>query len=287
MRRYSAALILLVVELGLLAAACGSRDDYRPDRGWRVFAIEYGSSTFNESTAISGGDKNRRVPFSWQAWLLLGPERTVLVDTGFNDSLLAKRWRLKGFKPVDEILEEELDIPPERVCDVLLTHLHWDHVGNLLPFEAARVWVQKEELRGARRRLDGGRQESGGLRKKDLDVLALVEAQGRLKEISGNREILPDVRAHVGGEHTAGIQWLEIDTGSQAGKIVLASDYAYLGAGIEQLKSTGSTADVAADVAQLQRMRNLVRDIRMVIPGHDPAVMDRFPKVTQRVVELR
>jgi len=57
-------------------------------------------------------------------FLLRSGERVVLVDTGVGDT---ESGPLKGGRFLIEL--EALGVRPEEVTDVLLTHLHFDHVG--------------------------------------------------------------------------------------------------------------------------------------------------------------
>jgi hypothetical protein len=45
---------------------------------------------------------------------------------------------------------------------------------------------------------------------------------------------------------------------------------------------SGSVSNLRAQ----DRMRSLASDPRLVIPGHDPAVFDRFPHVSERIVRI-
>jgi glyoxylase-like metal-dependent hydrolase (beta-lactamase superfamily II) len=52
---------------------------------------------------------------------------------------------------------------------------------------------------------------------------------------------------------------------------------------------TGDAWQSARTVSNLRaqdRMRSLATDPRLVVPGHDPAVFDRFPKVSGRIVRI-
>jgi hypothetical protein len=48
------------------------------------------------------------------------------------------------------------------------------------------------------------------------------------------------------------------------------------------IMDSGSVSNLRAQ----DRMRSLASDPRLVIPGHDPAVFDRFPHVSERIVRI-
>ena len=39
-----------------------------------------------------------------------------------------------------------LGIKPEDVTDVIISHVHWDHLDGIDLFPRARVWIQREEF---------------------------------------------------------------------------------------------------------------------------------------------
>jgi len=44
--------------------------------------------------------------------------------------------------------------------------------------------------------------------------------------------------------------------------------------------------DQAAYVEAMKRMKTLVADPNLIIPGHDAAVFTRFPLITDRIVKI-
>ncbi|MBI3402788.1 MAG: hypothetical protein HY048_15330 [Acidobacteria bacterium] len=51
-------------------------------------------------------------------------------------------------------------------------------------------------------------------------------------------------------------------------------------------KAIAQTLDAASNLRAQDRMRSLASDPRLVVTGHDPAVFDRFPKVSDRIVRI-
>ena len=67
-----------------------------------------------------------------------------MVDTGFTAEVSARRGRTHLRCPIETL--RELDIDPDTVDDVVLTHLHYDHVGNFHKFAKARFHLQTREM---------------------------------------------------------------------------------------------------------------------------------------------
>ena len=97
---------------------------------YQVYAIKYAhhertaESNFMDPPDIHNGE----MPIDFFVWLVRSKERDVLVDTGFNSKTAAKRGRELIRCPTEGL--KLLGVNPEEVEDVIITHLHYDHVGN-------------------------------------------------------------------------------------------------------------------------------------------------------------
>lgn len=265
----------------LLAALVGCGPTRTTPDVWEVYALDYGRSTFKRSKLVQGAKEGPREPFAWMAWLIVGPEHKILVDTGFSDTALAEEWKIQGHRLIPDLLAD-LEQGPETITDVVITHAHWDHMGNVGAFPQSRVWIQEVEHTWATGRVSDAVPEKNGVRLADLKA---VDGGSRLQKVKGDGEVAPGIRLHAGGGHTPGVQWVEIDDGPRT--LVLASDIAYLYENIERSIPPGGSRDPAADATQIDAMKAVASEVRLVIPGHDPAVFTRFVAVKPGVVRLR
>ncbi|MFI5177090.1 MAG: N-acyl homoserine lactonase family protein, partial [Vicinamibacterales bacterium] len=99
-----------------------------------------------------------------------------------------------------------------------------------------------------------------------------------------DRELLPGIRVYTGGKHTYASQFVGVAT--RAGTVVLASDNVYLYENLDKHVAIAQTLDAASNLAAQERMLKLAASPRLVIPGHDPAVFERFPVVKPGVVRI-
>ena len=115
---------------------------------YEVYAVLYGTSPgCPVSFLVQGAEKERKVDLAFTFWVLKGPGgRTVLVDAGF--------YRPQCFKEYEGIVDYtrpdravgRLGIKPEEVTDVIVTHMHSDHMDGVDLFPKATVWIQKDEF---------------------------------------------------------------------------------------------------------------------------------------------
>jgi glyoxylase-like metal-dependent hydrolase (beta-lactamase superfamily II) len=157
---------------------------------------------------------------------------------------------------------------------VILTHLHYDHVGNIDLFPRARFHLQDRELAYAT-----GRYMATGFfaHAYELEeVVAMVRNvyAGRVEFHDGDAEIAPGISVHHIGGHTQGLQAVRVWT--RLGWLVLASDASHYYANMIEARPFPIVASVTEMVDGWRKVRALASDPRYVIPGHDPLVMQRY-----------
>ena len=146
-----------------------------------------------------------------------------VIDTGFAEESAIRRKREHLRNPVDAL--RLLNIDPAKVTDVILTHLHYDHAGNLDRFPSARYHVQDREVAYAT-----GRSMCHHFLREAYDLENALEMvrkvySGHAVFHDGESEIVPGLTLHHVGGHTAGLQIVRVWT--QRGWVVLAADAAH------------------------------------------------------------
>lgn len=80
-------------------------------------------------------DEHNRIQLSLRVMLIQTKNRNILVDTGIGDYHGEKfddRFGVVGPKnPLIESLQKNMQLKPEDITDLIVTHLHFDHVGGL------------------------------------------------------------------------------------------------------------------------------------------------------------
>ncbi len=111
----------------------------------KIYAVRYGSSLFQKKFVFYGDKSGGTVPFSWMFYYIEYGDRKILIDTGFNDTQIAKSFGIRDFKDPLSILKDN-GIDAEQITDVIITHSHFDHIGNAHRFKNARFIINKDEL---------------------------------------------------------------------------------------------------------------------------------------------
>jgi glyoxylase-like metal-dependent hydrolase (beta-lactamase superfamily II) len=251
---------------------------------YEVYAVRYATlPAFPVRGLVAGADSSRTMDLAMMVWVLRAADgRVVLVDAGFYREKFLERWSPVGFvKPSDALAL--LGITPEDVTDVVVTHVHWDHVDGVDLFPGARVWIQREEY--AHHVGEDGGVLDRAVDAVDADMLFDLRRRGKVELVDGDaREILPGITVYTGGRHTWASQYVGVRT--TAGTVVIASDNCYLYENLERDVPIAQTLDPASNLAAQRRMRALAGGPDLIVPGHDPAVFTRFPSVAEGVVRI-
>ena len=156
------------------------------------------------------------------AFLILGARTPILVDTGFRNAQRVAEIQKLGphrSKPEWDINAQlrRHQVRPEDVKYVILTHLHYDHVGRCEEFPNAQFVLQRNELKEAAAPKAPPGFEIGGkaLFYDRLDVTMFADKLWeRLVILDGNEEIVPGVRCVLFEDsHTPGSQAVYVETG--------------------------------------------------------------------------
>ena len=112
------------------------------------------------------------------------------------------------------------------VADVIVTHMHYDHAGNLDLFPNADFHIQERELRYCTGRSMTHGVLSGSFAFADVERMVRKLYAGRVAFHDGAAELAPGLSVHFIGGHTSGLQSVRVLT--ERGHVVLASDAAHL-----------------------------------------------------------
>jgi glyoxylase-like metal-dependent hydrolase (beta-lactamase superfamily II) len=166
---------------------------------YEVFAIRVGANaqrTARENFLYDAccGDPNASMPLDYYFWVIRNAQQVIVVDTCFQPATADRRNRQMYRLPEQSL--RQLDIDPTAVKHLILTHLHWDHAGNLGLFPNATVHLQEAELRFCT-----GPKMTHRTVNKTYEVEDVMSAlpplfEGRMRLHGGGVEVMPGVTLH-------------------------------------------------------------------------------------------
>lgn len=245
-----------------------------PIPAYRVFAIRYAHREAAAHEHFYRADAcDSSMPMSYYVWLIVSDDGAIVVDTGFTRQTAEERGRDYIASPLDTM--RRLGVDPDEVHQLVLTHFHFDHTGHAQDFPSAQIVVQEQEMRfwfGP----NAGLGEYPSLAKADdLSGLVAANLNGRLRWVNGEADLVPGVSVHLVAGHTPGSQVVRVMTNQ--GPVVLAGDASHFYANLEQNKPYAIVHTLPEMYAAFITLRKLAGPREIIIPGHDPEVMVRFP----------
>jgi glyoxylase-like metal-dependent hydrolase (beta-lactamase superfamily II) len=213
-----------------------------------------------------------------------GKQHVALVDCGFRKGEWLNRYAFSGWEdPVDVLAK--VGFKPEDVDVILVTHMHFDHMGNFEAFPNAKLYIQLDEYLGWSEAVCLAHQMETEEEKawifssfdpEDLIRAAQGVSEGRVKFVRGDEEVLPGITAILAKDsHTFGTQWFLVQT--RNGPFVVAGDAVYWYSNVERMWPPGyNQGNAFQQIHTYVRMRNVLKkQTSRIIPGHDPSVWER------------
>jgi len=242
---------------------------------YEVYAIKYAhlGERLSSDNFIFPDPHEGPMPLDYFVWAIVGKGRTFLVDLGFSAEDAKARGRTLLRTPGEGLAM--IGIAPADVQDVIVTHMHYDHIGSHHEFPNARLHLQDREMAYAT-----GRDMSLEAIRHAFSiesVVGLVRAvhDGRVEFHDGDTELVPGISLHLIGGHTKGLQVVRVAT--RRGNVILASDAAHFYANMETANPFPVVYNVADMLQGHKRLYQLADTQAHVVPGHDPLVLARYP----------
>jgi glyoxylase-like metal-dependent hydrolase (beta-lactamase superfamily II) len=250
---------------------------------YEVIALKYATRPARRAANFIGGDAHDGpMPLAYYLWVIRSGTTLFVVDTGFDADMALKRGRTLLRTPMEAL--RLVGVETGDVTDIVITHLHNDHVGTFSEYPNARFHLQDAEMRFAT-----GRHMCCGVFNRPYEpdhVAGLVRLvyQDRVVFHDGDAQIAPGISLHRLGGHTAGLQVVRVHTAR--GWVVLASDASHFYEHVEKDRCFPLVFHVGDVLEGYARIRALADSPAHVIPGHDPLVMERYPPVSDALSDI-
>jgi glyoxylase-like metal-dependent hydrolase (beta-lactamase superfamily II) len=250
----------------------------------RVLAIKYGSRPADSEEIYlnysSYGRPNQSPGMDYFVWAIQDESGVTMVDTGFSEAAWARRGRKIDQAVADRV--RAAGIEPEDVGRLILTHCHYDHIGNVSAFPNAHVFVAADDYEfwsgpyAKRAQFAPPVPEDS-----EISYLTELRAQGRLSMVPEPYwMIAPGIAVLRVGGHSPG--QLMVVVRSASGTVLLTSDVVHYYEELENDMPMGVVVNLLEMYQGYEMVRNFVaQDNAVVVPGHDPDVMKRFPLIRE------
>jgi glyoxylase-like metal-dependent hydrolase (beta-lactamase superfamily II) len=251
---------------------------------YHVYSLCFAKSrlrTAHENFAIRDSHDGP-MPLDYNLWIVRNVHRTVIVDTGFSARASEARGRPLDIDPLTAL--ENIGVDPGSIDDVVLTHLHYDHAGNVHRFDNARFHVQDAEVAFATGRCMCERLIRWPFDVEDIAALLRRTYAEQVRFHDGDAILHPGIGLHLLPGHSPGMQAVKVLT--PRGEILLASDASHYYSNLMRRSPFLITIDSVATLQSYRRMFELVGDLEHIIPGHDPKVREYYPAREINGVEL-
>jgi glyoxylase-like metal-dependent hydrolase (beta-lactamase superfamily II) len=247
-----------------------------------VVIARYGTRTARRSEVFLNyglyAEDDGPIGMDYFAWIVRNAERTILVDTGFSRHGGESRGRELLVDPPE--LYARLGVRPELQPPVVVTHAHYDHIGNLALFPTSRVVIAERELGFWDGPLGRRAMFHHSVEDSELAHLARLRGEGRLTVFDDRHQVAPGVEVIRVGGHTPGQSVVRVNTAE--GVVLIASDAVHYYEELERDMPFSSVVSVADMYAGFDLIREMTAsgEVDIVVTGHDPSTLARFSAAT-------
>lgn len=220
----------------------------------------------------AGDDLDRKVRLPVPAYVVETDTERILIDTGLNPAAIADPAAYYDRPDVFAVatIEQERSVAEQIDLDtltkVVLTHLHWDHVGGLPLIPASvPVVVQRSEWAAGH--------DDEAVQRNFFLTRDYAKEDRELMLIDGDCDLLGDgsIKLLLTPGHTPGHQSVQI------GEVVLGIDVAHYESGLDDHRFPMFADDHEQQGRSAEGLRALRDSGLTVIPGHDPDVLRPGP----------
>lgn len=218
----------LCASLLLIGSTAMAADAPAPLTSPRLYVFDCGTIVVSDISVFSPGvDKGKKKTLTDSCYLIAHPKGTLMWDTGLSDEIATKPdgvklndiFHARLNKPLAAQLKE-IGYAPDAVNFLALSHMHFDHIGNVGLFPKATLLMQKEEYESA----FGPDAAKFGNDAKNYPTLGANPSQ----QLTGDHDVFGDgtvVIKRTPG-HTPGHQLLFVKL-RKTGNVVLSGDLAH------------------------------------------------------------
>ena len=238
---------------------------------YKIYPLKVAEAIEPEPRIFYLGDCSNTIKLYTYFWLIKGEGRTILVDTGFSfedgRTINPGIKQTKDEHPLFQLKKQNVE--PGNVTDVIITHIHWDHLSSVIDnFINAKIYVQEKDIKYV---LNPPHPWFSKFVFIETIKKLTSDFKKRVYLISGDKEIIPGIFVFLVGGHTPGSQAVKIKTDS--GDAVITGDVVFTYRNIENDIPVGFNSNLEECFLAMKRIRN---EADIILPNHDPDILTRY-----------
>lgn len=243
---------------------------------YEVYALEYGRMDRSSRDFYLRWPDPHEGPRTivYYLWLIRNDSRTIVVDLGFDRRSGDARGRVMLREPVEALAT--LGVRAADVDTVIITHMHYDHVGNISAFKNAEFIVQEREIAYCTGKAMRHPACNHSFDPEHVADMIRANFDARVRFVDGDAEIAPGVSVHLVGGHSGGLQFVRVAT--PVGPLIVASDAAHFYDTVTSHNPFPIIVNLAEKCEGYERLFEFGAHPERVVPGHDPLVAEIYPE---------
>jgi glyoxylase-like metal-dependent hydrolase (beta-lactamase superfamily II) len=245
---------------------------------YQVVIVKYGTrSTLRSDVYLNHHlyhEPDGAIEMDYFFWVIRNSDLTVVVDTGFSAAGGENRRRTSLIAPADAFAH--LGIDTSAQLPLIVTHAHYDHIGNLDLFTAADIHISEREMEFWNSPHAHHTLFHHAVEDVELANLARADAEGRVRTFADGLAVAPGIEVIRLGGHTPGQSVVKVNTSE--GVVLLASDAMHYNEELERAMPFVFATDLVDMYEGFDRIKTMraAGEVQHVVPGHDPDTLAHY-----------
>lgn len=216
-------------------------------------------------------------------YLLRHNDELMLWDTGLSKELLGAKFTKDPMSPrlnqtlVDQL--QQINIQPEDIDIVGISHYHFDHTGQAADFPNAKLLIGAEDLKVLKQTPPPADIDTATL----VDLAPWLEGSSPVETVSGDHDVfgdgsvtMIDTPGHTPGSHSLLVRLPE------TGAVLLSGDTVHFNEQITNNNVPPFNTDRAQSLASMDRLYGIAKNIpATLIIQHEPEHISLLPTFPQ------